>query len=126
MKVKFKNSTHRKTFSTFVSEKIKSPFCSRNEFVAAVFLLSADEFLWKRSRRAMTGYSINFNSLDLTGISTEGYALFMAAKAVYCGGADISLNELCDVNLIDNSTVTTIFMGVLLSRNGFAMLNWGC
>lgn len=126
MKIKFRNSTHRTSFSAFVSENIKSPFCSRNEFIAAAFLLSADEFLWKQSRRALTAYSINFNSLNLSGISTEGYALFMAAKAIYCGGADISFNELCDVNLIDDSTVITIFMGVMLFRNGFAMLNWGC
>ncbi len=126
MKIKFKNSAHRTTFSAFVSENIKSPFCSRNEFIAAVFLLSADEILWKQSRRALTAYSVNFNNLNLSGISTEGYALFMAAKAIYCGGAEITFSELCDANLIDDSTVRTILMGVLLFRNGFAMLNWGC
>ncbi len=47
----------------------------------------------------------------------------MAAKAIYCDGADISLNELCDVNLIDDSTVLTIFAGVMLVRNGVGLLN---
>ncbi len=37
-------------------------------------------------------YSMKFNDLDLKGISIEGYALFTAAKAIYCDGADISLN----------------------------------
>lgn len=115
---------HRKTFTEFVTANVKNPYCSRYEYIAAVFLLSADKFLWKRSRKALTGYSINFNSLNLSGISTEGYALFMAAKAIYRDGVDISLNELCDVNLIDDSTVMTIFVGVMLLRNGIGLLNW--
>lgn len=124
MKIKFKNSFHRKAFTDFVSENVKDPYASRFEFIAAVFLLSADKFLWKRSLSALTGYFINFNDLDITGISTEGYALFKAAKMVYKGESDISLNELCDPNLIDYPTVMTIFAGVALLRNGIGMLNW--
>ena len=124
MKTKFKSAWHRKTFTEFITANVHNPYSSRNEYVAAVFLLSADKFLWKRARSALTGYSVNFKSLDIMGISTEGYALFTAAIAVYHGGADISLNELCDVNLIDNSTVMTIFAGVMLFRDGIGLLNW--
>ena len=124
MKIKFKSAWHRKTFTEFIAANVHNPYSSRNEYVAAVFLLSADKFLWKKSRGALTGYSVNFKSLDIAGISTEGYALFTAAKAVYHDGADISLNELCDVNLIDNSTVMTIFAGVMLFRDGIGLLNW--
>ena len=88
--------------------------------------MSADKFLWKRSTSALTGYSINFDLINLSGISTEGYALFTAAKGIYRGGADISLNELCDRNLIDDAVLMTIFAGVMLLRNGFVMLNWKC
>ena len=124
MKTKFKSAGHRKTFTEFIPANVHNPYSSRNEYVAAVFLLSADKFLWKRARSALTGYSVNFKSLDITGISTESYALFTAAKAVYHGSVDISLHELCDVNLIDNSTVMTIFAGVMLFRDGIGLLNW--
>lgn len=124
MKIKFKSSLHRKYFTEFISENVKNPYASRNEFIVAVFLLSADKFLWKHSTSALTGYSINFDSINLSGISTEGYALFTAAKGIYRGGADISLNELCDRNLIDDAVLMTVFAGVMLLRNGFVMLNW--
>lgn len=124
MKIKFKSAWHRKTFTEFVTANVHNPYNSRSEYVAAVFLLSADKFLWKRARSALTGYSINFGCLNLSGISTEGYALFMTAKAIYRGGVDISLNELCDANLIDDSTVMTIFAGVMLFRDGIGLLNW--
>ena len=90
MKTKFKSAWHRKTFTEFITANVHNPYSSRNEYVAAVFLLSADKFLWKRARSALTGYSVNFKSLDITGISTESYALFTAAKAVYHGSVDIS------------------------------------
>ena len=124
MKIKFKNSLHRKAFTEFISENVKNPYASRYEYIAAVFLLSADKLLWKRSRSALTGYSVNFKDLNITGISTEGYALFKAAKTVYKGDSDIFLNELCDSNLIDEPTVMTIFSGVMLLRSGIGMLNW--
>ena len=124
MKIKFKSTAHRKTFIDFITTNVKNPYLSRNEYVAAVFLLSADRFLWKKARGALTGYSVNFKSLDIAGISTEGYALFTAAKAVYHGSADISINELGDVNLIDDSIVMTIFAGIMLFRNGIGLLNW--
>ena len=124
MKIKFKSTAHRKTFIDFITTNVKNPYLSRNEYVAAVFLLSADRFLWKKARGALTGYSVNFKSLDIAGISTEGYALFTAAKAIYHGSADISINELGDVNLIDDSIAMTIFAGIMLFRNGIGLLNW--
>jgi hypothetical protein len=124
MKIKFKSPSHKKAFTEFIAVNVNNPYCSRYEYIAAVFLLSADKFLWKHSQNALTSYSVNFDNLNLSGISTEGYALFTAAKAMYNGGADISLNELCDVNLIDDSIVVTVFAGIMLRRNGIGMLNW--
>ena len=124
MKIKFKNAWHRKTFTEFISANVKNPYLSRNGYVAAVFLLSADKFLWEKARSALTRYSVNFKSIDIAGITTEGYALFTAAKLIYHGGAGISLNELCDANLIDDSTAMTIFAGVMLFRDSIGLLNW--
>ncbi len=124
MKIKFKSDFHRKAFLSFVSEKVKNPYLSRSEYIAAVFLLSADKFLWKCSESALTGYSVNFENLNLNGVSTEGYALFKAAKAVYSGDSDITITELCDLNLVDDQTAVTIFSGIMLSRNGIGLLNW--
>ena len=50
MKTKFKSAWHRKTFTEFIAANVHNPYSSRNEYVAAVFLLSADKFLWKKAR----------------------------------------------------------------------------
>ena len=113
---------HRKNFTGFISPKNANYYSNRSEFVAAVFLLSADKFLWERSKSAITRYSVNFGLIDLSGISTEGYALYKAARAVYNGDSDISLSELCDWTLIDDPTTLTIFTGVMLLRNGVRIL----
>ncbi|MDE7230234.1 MAG: hypothetical protein K2N56_07120 [Oscillospiraceae bacterium] len=147
MKIKFKSALHRKNFTGYISPKNTDYYSNRNEFIAAVFLLSADKLLWERSKSALTSYSVNFGLIDLSGISTEGYALYKAAKTVYnddsatgsCkvaaqgaartlrnigGDSDISLSELCDWTLLDDPTALTIFAGVMLRRNGIGMLNW--
>lgn len=124
MRVRFKNYYHRKNFAEYISPRNSDYYSNRSEFIAAVFLLSADKFLWERSKSALTRYSVNFNSIDLSGISTEGYALYKAARAVYNGDSGISLGELCDWTLIDDPVALTIFEGVMLRRNGVKMLNW--
>lgn len=120
--MKFKNAMHRKNFTGFVSPKNANYYSNRSEFIAAVFLLSADELLWERSKCAFARYAVNFDSIDLSGISTDGYALYKAARTVYNGSADVLLSELCDWSLIDDPTVLTIFSGAMLVRNGIKML----
>ena len=122
--VRFKNYFHRRNFTEFVSPKNSNYYSNRSEFVAAVFLLSADKLLWERSKVAFSRYSVKFGLIDLSGISTDGYALYKAAKTVYSGDSDVSLSELCDWTLIDDPTMLTIFAGVMLRRNGIKMLNW--
>ena len=102
MKIKFKNSLHRKAFVKYISENISNLYCCRREYIAALFLLSADKLLWERSKSAVVRYSVNFGAIKLNGISTDGYALYKAAKTVYSGDSDISLSELCDWALIDD------------------------
>lgn len=122
--VRFKNYFHRRNFTEFVSPKNSNYYSNRSEFIAAVFLLSADKLLWERSKSAIARYAVNFGLIDLSGISTDGYALYKAARTVYNGDSDVSLSELCDWTLIDDPTVLTIFAGVMLRRNGIKMLNW--
>ena len=122
MRVRFKNYYHRKNFAEYISPKNSDYYSNRSEFIAAVFLLSADKLLWERSKSAIARYAVNFDLIDLNGISTEGYALYKAARAVYNGDSDISLSELCDWTLIDDPTTLTIFTGVMLLRNGVKML----
>lgn len=124
MGVRFKNYFHRKNFAEYISPKNSNYFSNRDEFIAAVFLLSADKFLWERSKCAISRYSVNFDAIDLSGISIDGYALYKAARAVYSGDSDVSLGELCDWSLIDDPTTLTIFAGVMLRRNGIKLLNW--
>lgn len=122
--MRFKNYHHRKNFTEFISPKNSNYYSNRNEFIAAVFLLSADKLLWERSKSAIASYAVNFDMIDLSGISTEGYAFYKAARTVYDGKSDVSLSELCDWTLIDDPTMLTIFAGVMLHRNGIKMLNW--
>ena len=124
MKRKFKSQYHKRVFTSFIRMKVRNPYISRYEYIAAVYLLSADRFLWRKTRKNLTGYSVDFEHPDLNGISTEGYALYKAAKSLYTGNSEISLNELGDDELIDHATLFTIFCGVMLLRNGIGMLNW--
>lgn len=124
MRAKYKSAFHRKAFTEYVETHIANPYVMRREYIAALFLLSADKNLWQRSQNAVAGCSINLGKVNLHDITVGEYALYKAAKTIYTGRQEISVGELCDCELIDDSVLCTILNAFLIARNGIGMLSW--
>ena len=89
---------------------------------AAVFLLSADFSLRKRSENAVSNGTVDFGKIDLKGISADGYTLYKAAKTVYTQNPEITSDELFDKELADDLILYIIFNGFLIAENGIKIL----
>lgn len=76
-------------------------YSSRNKYIATVFLLSADKFLWKRAQRALTGYSVNFSSLTVTG------NLIQSVGNVLVNGGELNVRENYRVQALNEDNYTT-------------------
>lgn len=123
MKARFKNKAHKERFEVFLKEKIRNPHISRYELLAALFLLSADEKLWEKSKSAITACTVDFSKINLGKISSSGYTLYKGARAVYFGQPEITVNELCDGELINDMVFQLILDSLLIVRNGISVLN---
>lgn len=67
--------------------------------------------------------SICFQDIRLHGIGEDGYALFHAAKDLYCSTTHISLSELADPEVISDEVFRLIVDALLIRRYGAAINN---
>lgn len=89
---------------------------------AAVFLLTADPFLWGKARMAVTPQGICFSKIHIQGVDLDGYVLFHTAKDLYTGTKHISLSELTDPELVSDSAFRLLVTAFLIRRYGAEVL----
>lgn len=90
---------------------------------AAMYLLSADTFLWGKSCMAIKPALIDFPSIQIHGVDLRGYVLFHTAKDLYRGTKHISLSELTDPELVGDETFRLIVTAFLICRFGTAIIS---
>lgn len=89
---------------------------------AAVFLLSADSFLWGKSVTAIKPDFIDFSAIQIHGVDLNGYVLFHTARDLYKGTSHISLSELVDPELVSDWAFRLVVNAFLIRRYGAAVI----
>lgn len=89
---------------------------------AALYLLSADKFLWGKCVSAIQPDIIRFKEIRIHGVDLNGYVLFHTAKDLYQGTKHISLSELVDPELVGDMTFELVITAFLIRRYGFGVL----
>ena len=92
-------------------------------YYAAVYLLTADEDLYKRCSQCFLRSSINFKNVRIPGIGTFGYTLLSYAKKLYGGRNDLPMGELLDEEIIPQEEFTLIVNAMMLNRHGRDIFN---
>lgn len=114
----FESSTHQTRFEAAHKENLTG---SAGQ-TAAVFLLTANPFLWSKSRLAVTPEKIDFPAIHIHGVDLDGYVLFHTAKDLYAGTKHISLSELTDPELVSDEAFRLIVTAFLIRRYGAEVL----
>lgn len=89
---------------------------------AAVYLLSADRFLWSRALEAIDREGIHFTRIHIHGVDLEGYVLFYMARDLYQGSRHIRLSELTDPELVSDRAFERIMTACVIRRYGSRVL----
>lgn len=118
MKFKFRDGEHKKRFRGALKDSDWPLLSNDNGFGAAIYLLSADAFLWDRAKGFITEKAIEYNKIRIHGVGLDGYALFCAAKEVCGGSVHLTLSELGDRELISDALFEVLLNGMLISRYG--------
>jgi len=114
----FLNHSHKERFyHTFQKQDMDINDTSPS-YIAILFLLTADEVLWKLSEHAVHLNGFDFSQIHLRDISTDGYALYQTAKTISTGKEYIRISEIADEDLINDIAFKAIINASLITRYG--------
>ena len=94
-----------------------------NEYYAAMYLLTANDALYRHTWSCFVTKGIDFRKARLKGISPHNYALFMAAKGVYTGTNLIPAEDLADREIVDDQAFRLMVNARLIEKFGLAALS---
>ncbi|WP_313758771.1 hypothetical protein [Tissierella sp.] len=114
----FLNHNHKERFYNFLQKKSLDTNDISLGYITILFLLTADESLWKSSEDIVSQGKIDLKQICLKEIDTEAYALYQTAKTISTGKECIKINELADGELIDDMTFKAIINSALINRYG--------
>ena len=112
---------HRERFESLWKCHIQT--AEEDAMCAALYLLSADRFLWGKAISAIKPDIIHFQKIHIHGVDLNGYVLFHTAKDLYQVTKHISLSELVDPELVDDMAFELIITAFLIRRYGCGVLN---
>ena len=92
--------------------------------LAALFLLTAYEDIWRRMIWKFDARGFDFQSVQLSGIQPELYSVYQAAKAISTGSRNITLADLASPELVTDEAFHLIVCALLLAKCGDAILNF--
>lgn len=114
----FHDSAHRHRFALAGTALLVNLAAMSPHYAAALFLLTADEQLWYCAQKGATCCGFHFGQMRLRNISPDAYTLYQTAKSLYTGTERITVAELADPEVIDDTLLATIVGGILIARFG--------
>ena len=110
----YKNKTHQRIFEEQVNS---NSFKCSNEYLAALYLLTADRELWSATKRVI-GRKIDFSKIRPKEYTTNNYTVFVVAKDIYHGGTHITLKEIGDRHLVPDNLFELFLTAIRICRSG--------
>lgn len=112
----FKEKRHEKRFKEYLKEKdIKYS----NRELATIYLLAADEQLWKKAQDGIENGKLDFEKIKLKGINIRGYAFCKVAMDIYSGNTShMDVKDLANKNVISNNVYRVIKQALQICRFG--------
>ena len=94
-----------------------------NEYLAAMYLLTATPPLYERTHQCFTKYGLEFALVNNKGLSIDEYTLLGTAKTLYFGTEDLTAEDISEPEVISSTVLPFIVNAVLIVRFGEDVLN---
>ena len=121
----WEDEQHYRRFGRMLAEMGYGKGRNTPRFYAALFLLTANESIWRRAYNCFGRRGIEFRYFRYHGISIGDYARACAARSIACGADNFTLSDLEDREAVDDTTFRLVVSAVLIARYGMDVLKIG-
>ena len=113
----FFSENHRANFNTALG-RVSRYDRGNYALMSALYLLTAEHWLWQQSKRFVDNRGISFGKLRPHKCSPHTYSLYCAAKDLYLGTKHITISDLADSKLIGSKTFQLICNAMAIRKFG--------
>lgn len=92
------------------------------EYYAAMYLLTSDTDIYRRSMQCFSRTGMGFSRIRLRGASSHAYTVIAAAKSIYTGSGQITDADLANPEIVGIEAFTLIIHALLIVRYGLDAL----
>ncbi len=117
----FRDGAHRERFMKVLAGPCQRQMQGNGRFLAAVYLLSCDDWLWERTKDQVTDLGILFDDVSVQGADAERKVLYHSAKEIYTGIQFISLEQMVDSKTVSDEVLSLIVSAYLLRVAGISL-----
>lgn len=120
----FMNTDHKNRFNNFYkyAEKNGWNVINSNKNLAALFLLSGNEHLWKQIKSIVNEDTINIKQVDIHSSSEDVYDVYQAVRFILYGAENLTLEDLAEPKIIEDDIVLLITNSFIVNKYGAAPL----
>ena len=120
----FINTNHKNRFNNFYkhAEKRNWNVIKSNRNLAALFLLSGNEHLWKQIKSIVDEDTIDLKQVDIHSSNEEVYDVYQAVRFILYGAKNLTLEDLAEPEIIEDDIVLLITNSFIVNKYGVAPL----
>jgi hypothetical protein len=113
----FTGKRHKDRFLNEITLLKQPNLYFNRKFLSALYLLTSDEFLWNVSKNYISYNQINFNLVNIKGISVSSHQLWQFAKSIMAND-EILINDLISRELYNDKNFKIIIDAIKIARKG--------
>ena len=114
------NKNHKNIMQWFNHRLGYVPRRNTNAFYAAMYLLTANDELHKRTSNCFYSQGVELSYAVLRDISPQDYALFCGASEISDGHRKVTSSEMADPEIVDDDTFRLLINAKLIERFGLS------
>ena len=112
------NRKHKNSMQWFNHQLGYVPQRNSNAYYAAMYLLTSNDELHKRTSNCFYSLGVEFSYAVLRDISPHNYALFCGASEIYNGQRHVTASELADPEIVDDDAFRLLINAKLIAQYG--------
>ena len=118
----FLDPSHEQRMECMKNEQGHRPKRNTPAYYAAMYLLTSDEGLCRRTEGCFCRQGIKFDHADLRGIPPHAFTLFSAARDIYTDSSGTMVSDLANAEVVDTLAFSLIVNAMLIARYGCPIL----
>lgn len=113
----FTGQKHKERFLNEIGELKQLNSYFNRKFLSALYVITSDDFLWETSKNSIRYNHIDFNQINIRGISVNSHQLWQFAKSLVLGD-ELLLEDIIDKDLYSDKNFKIIIDAIKIARKG--------